>query len=469
MSEMSDSNTPVSDSDTDTAADTEFEPLAPPIKSADEDLSRAFTKTGGLLSCHACGTAAYRTEPIPMLAFVAIALSRLRRAVPGGLDGDADDDEARRARTFLRTAPFNAAELPGWIRCSTLTELLSEMPEHAFLRQLSVDGLSVEAANELLLLTGGAFRGLRTLDCKRDAGAATLVVAALGGLREFNQQWEDNEWPDGLLPAVCDALVRSRSLRRVSFPGNNFQAAGLAHVAGFIARSPSLRWIDLYGNRAQDDGARHIAAALRGNTTLRHLELRSNGIGAEGAAALGAALPFAASLAWLSLENNPIENDGIAAIAEGVVASPSLRELRIGGCQKTGRSGDADGIPLARCVGSSTLRVLLAESSIVSVTGMHQLASAMKQSSTLAELELGFSDLSCGHAVTLAEGVAGCASLHCLRLNGTGIRDAGAIALAVAVSGGAMMNLDLTDNKIGTAGQAALMAVVGPCSVEFDN
>jgi Ran GTPase-activating protein (RanGAP) involved in mRNA processing and transport len=422
------------------------------------ELTTAFTKIGALLSCHACGTAAYCTEPIPLLAFLTVGLSSARASDVGCLDAGPAAEEAA-ARVFLRTAPLNVSELPSRVDGAVLAQLLAELPRHAFLRSLSVTGVSVAVA-QVLVGAGGGFPGVRSLKC--NGPGVVHLAARLRGLRNFDAAWQQGEWTTDLVGSVCDVLTRSASLRKVDFAGDKLGAEGLGHVAMLIERSPSLRWIDLYGNVAGDDGARLLAAALRTGPTLRHLELRTNAIGSAGAIALGAALPHATSLAWLNLENNRIGDEGIAAVALGAAASSSLRDVQLSGC----RGGAAAALALAECVARSpVLRRLEAAGTHFDAAAALALANAMHRSRTLAHLKLDDTGMQ-AHAATLAAGVAQCGSLRWLSLASNHIDDDAALTLAATFSRCALKHVDLGDNNFGPTGRAALLAVAG-CTFNF--
>jgi Ran GTPase-activating protein (RanGAP) involved in mRNA processing and transport len=334
-----------------------------------------------------------------------------------------------------------------------LTKVLVAWPQHAFFRRLEIKEVSVDGARDLLR-AGGGFPGLRWLGCHCDAGVPALV-GGLRSLRVLDISWSC-DWPAGLAGALCDALSRSRTLRRVMLAGDKL-GANVAHVAALIERSPSLRWIDLYDNDVGDGGALLIAAAMRSSSTLRHLELRENGIGTHGALALAAALPHAISLTKLDINENPIGDDGVAAIARAAVTR--LQTLLVVNCC----CGVRGGLALADCVARSrVLRVLDASESTVVDSVIDAYAAAMAQTRTLAGLCLEGSGVTDAHAVMLAAAVSQCASLRTLSLNANGIGDDGAVALAAAMTGSAVVLLDLTGNKrVGAVGNNALQSIEG--------
>jgi hypothetical protein len=370
-------------------------------------LLAAYTNVGALLSCHACGVAAYHTEPIPMLAFVAIALSRVRRKLPGRFDGCADAQ--MQALTFLLDAPLNVSALPSAIRGEELIGVLTQLPQHSHLRRLEVTGVPAAVARGVLD-AGGGFPALRLLECTAGDGVATLVEG-LAALRAFAFDWDASVLPLTVLAALCGALGRCASLRRVVFAENKFGPAGLAHVAALIKASPSLQSIDLYDNAARDDGALRIAAAVRSGHALRTLSLRRNYIRAAGAAALAAALPYTAALTSLDVSENPIGDDGDVAFA------------------------------------------------------LHAFSDAIAKSRTLAVMEMDRCDLTDTHAVALAPGVSACRTLRCVSLTGNRIGDDGAVVLAAALTKSAVESVDFCGNNIGPTGKTALRSVMGRCIV----
>ena len=87
------------------------------------------------------------------------------------------------------------------------------------------------------------------------------------------------------------------------------------------------------------------------------------------------------------------------------------------------------------------------------------LADAVKVSTTLTTLDLGFNDILAGGAAALADAVTVNTTLTALNLRGCSLGDAGAAVLAKAVT--TLTELDLRGNRmIGDPGAAALAEAV---------
>jgi Ran GTPase-activating protein (RanGAP) involved in mRNA processing and transport len=126
----------------------------------------------------------------------------------------------------------------------------------------------------------------------------------------------------GLGPAGAGALVRSRSLARLSdldLSGNVLGPVVAEHLAGVM--SLRLDRLNLENCELGDRGVR-LLASWPGLANLRRLSLPCNGISDSGAEAL-AASPYLGRLAVLDLGGNDLSREA----EERLQRAPSLRHL----------------------------------------------------------------------------------------------------------------------------------------------
>jgi Ran GTPase-activating protein (RanGAP) involved in mRNA processing and transport len=194
-----------------------------------------------------------------------------------------------------------------------------------------------------------------------------------------------------------------------------------------------------------------IAEAIGVNTTLELVDLRRSRVGPDVAQSVADALCMNMTLTDLDLEFNAIGPEGAGAIAEILVDNTTLLRLRLSG----NGIGDDGATSIIDVLGGNVglLELYLAHNGLVRPAGVERFLIA---NITLRELDLSGNPLGDEAARDLAAGVAANDTLAHLRLQGAGITDSGAVALASALTDSQLF-VGLGENvSLTTVGMAAL-------------
>ncbi|CAG9460304.1 unnamed protein product [Pedinophyceae sp. YPF-701] len=242
-----------------------------------------------------------------------------------------------------------------------------------------------------------------------------------GAWERWREQWQGRVSSE--MSVLCARLIADDpKVRKVS-------AAQLGHV----------------GFSMDFDDVRALCEALRANTTVEELDLSipearddlkghaTRAVATSGAQLIGElVLPVHPKLRVVSLENNLIGQGAMPAIAAGAAKSRSLRVLRLGG-NMLGAAGVAALTPAL--VGESALEEL-------DLTG-----------------ELSIDDEAAGHIAEALKSTSACVKVLCL--SRTGVREAGAAALAAGLRDNtSLRELVLDGCAIGDGGVEHLAAAL---------
>lgn len=240
---------------------------------------------------------------------------------------------------------------------------------------------------------------------------------------------------------------------------------------------PHARVLRIWSRLSFDASVR--AVAVHGARALRSLEK----IAIKGCplhpldmqSLLTPVLSAAQGLKMLNLEKNQL---GDATVSELVTsgaleAAPALETLNI----RFNRIGDDGAIAIARSPGAAKLRWINLKMNCIGDAGAVALAGMLKDNRSMIMLNLrrqypGLTDRS---AVAFADVLRSSSAVEQLRLRRNRITDAGATALARAVTdrfGGSRsfpaprLELDLEENRVGEAGGLALLRSLAPVPFE---
>jgi Ran GTPase-activating protein (RanGAP) involved in mRNA processing and transport len=319
---------------------------------------------------------------------------------------------------------------------------------------------------------------------------------------------------NGIGPTGAASLATALSLHSLDLSGNAIGAAGAAALAQSLLRAgAALTHLNVARNVAGERGAAALFEALQHSATLTSLDVSGNriGDGAAGDAAvavLARSLRANATLMALDIGNTLIGDVPLAAVAEALRANSTLRTL-IADC---GPESDASAAAFAQTLrGNATLRTL--RLSRMSRAGVEAMADALREngalttapwyaardwdgdsdaarqrvwrararalvralcacarsSSSSTQLRLGELALMLhGGTVARAAARALCAALRAgsaartLSLESCGLGDDIAVALAevLRADGCPLTIIDLSRNRIGPAGAAALASAL---------
>ena len=207
-----------------------------------------------------------------------------------------------------------------------------------------------------------------------------------------------------ILPRVCDAAARCRSMKRVDVYDHDHASSMASAVDAVVALlcSDHIVHVGVHGFSRppidHDNGVR-LAEALKRCRELQTLDLSYTPLSTAAVVAVAGAVRAHPSLAKLNLDRSSVESAGATAMAEALAESPALQHLYL-------RYASIDD------------------------GGACALAEGMARSQTLRRLVLAYNAVGDVGATELARCAAESLSLESLDLSGTQVGDAGAVALA---------------------------------------
>jgi hypothetical protein len=151
-----------------------------------------------------------------------------------------------------------------------------------------------------------------------------------------------------------------------------------------------VRHLDLSYSGLGDAGATALASALAGNTTLRVLTLLYDAIGDAGAAALGAALATNRALRELNLDSNALGAAGARSLADGLAACGATSRLAFLRLDNNALDDEAAAAlaTLLSAPACGALRRLDMAGNPFGEAGALALAAALSSNATLTQLDL---------------------------------------------------------------------------------
>jgi hypothetical protein len=214
-------------------------------------------------------------------------------------------------------------------------------------------------------------------------------------------------------------------------------------------------------NREHADCALELVTAFNQNEREAHLSQRVQPLVDIDVICIAEALRTKHSLRILNLEENSFGQIGLQALIEALAANPGvLRELRLG--KNKLKDGPAAMLGNALAVSGVGLKVLdLSENGITKI-GVTPLCQAIAgRYSELVELSLHNNQLESDCGLPLAQAVRQSSKLRHLHLGYNSLRDAGVIQLARCLPvASSLATLDLTANHIGPQGAQELCKVL---------
>lgn len=281
--------------------------------------------------------------------------------------------------------------------------------------------------------------------------------------------------PEALL--LKEAIMRNPQLCVLKLSYNNLGDAGASIIASSLTdgngHHHQLSVLDLGFNSIGDVGCGYLALhCLAGNHNLQSLYLSGNSIGEKGALSIAGAILHGTSLQCLYLSANQIGPMGMKTIA-GAIAKNEAKILSM--CLESNtqqyRSMEVIHFSSTSMESSGFLAIpgmLLSNSSIKSLCvsdnnlddqDMLLLSQALTQNKLvpLESLQLSFNQITCIGVECLMNALWGSRTLRELKLDNNKIQDRGAQLCAVVLTSISLELLDLSFNKVSTAGIKALM------------
>ena len=245
-----------------------------------------------------------------------------------------------------------------------------------------------------------------------------------------------------------------------------------------------LSVLDLGFNNVGDVGCEALALlALAGNFTISQLYLAGNIIKGKGALAIAGAILHGTGLNSLHLTANSIGSNGLKAIAGAIakqdaaalelsqqnqaegssVKAPTIKELYIG---HTGIDSNGFIAVPGLILSNASLKAISISNNNLSDQDMNMLSQALTQNKTipLERLELSFNDITDQGVETLMNAIWGSPFLKVLKLDNNKLQDRGAQLCAVVLTSISLEVMDLSFNRITTAGVKALMKNISECN-----
>jgi len=299
----------------------------------------------------------------------------------------------------------------------------------------------------------------------KDIGVASAVVIAslIGNNRSLTSLdlGKTQLGPKGGL-AIAEALKINRSLKCLSLFNSQIDAESGVAIAEALKLNGSLTSLNINNNQIcgldedgigayTSNGINAICCALRVNGSLTSLLIGWNQIGPDGGKAIAKALRFKSSLTSLDLGFNHIGIEAGVAIAEALAVNNVLTSLvlsanTLGGHNEVGPdydSDDSDDYHLQRFV--------------IDTSWVFALAAALKASSSLTSLEIGYNEIGPEGGVAIAEALKVNCSLTSLYLATNQLGPEGGVAVAKALRvNNSLTNLDLRNIGLGNRGATAI-------------
>ena len=272
--------------------------------------------------------------------------------------------------------------------------------------------------------------------CKQGLGAegvARLLPAATASRHAVHLLLGTNAMGDEGAAAIAAALTPGHHVETLYLGCNRIDEAGAASLAERLTTDQSVRALWLKRNPVGDAGVRAVAAMLHRNDTIRTLDLVNTGVTTDGLRALLAALTGRVQpLERLYLGGNGLGLDATPTLA-ALIREAGIRELYL----TANHLGDAGAATLAREASAARPISLGLGGNGLGLDGARALADAL---GGIASLDLGRAP---------SERTLGAPPNH------TG--DAGAAALAAALSGSPLRRLELRHTGITGRGAKTLL------------
>ena len=179
------------------------------------------------------------------------------------------------------------------------------------------------------------------------------------------------------LKCIAEGLRVRHALRVLDLEGNAFGLAGVQYIVDALVANPGcLRELRLAKNRLKDPAAVLLGNALSLNGSgLKVLDLSENGLTKLGVTPIGQAVGSRqCDIVELSLHNNGIEADAALALSQAVRQSTKLRHLHLG----YNNLRDSGCVQLARAIPSAaSLSTLELTANRIGAQGGQELAKAL--------------------------------------------------------------------------------------------
>ena len=273
-----------------------------------------------------------------------------------------------------------------------------------------------------------------------------------------------------------DAIKQNRQLSVLKLCYNNLGDEGTAIIASALLdcnRHHQLSVLDLGFNSIGDIGCGYLAVnCLAGNYNLQSLFLSGNRIGEKGALSIAGAILHGSSLQQLYLSANEIGPMGIKTIAgaiaknesrhpliHGIPHSQEFRRIEVLHLGSTAiESAGFFAIP-GMLLSNTSLKSLCVTDNNLDDKDILLLSQALTQNKLvpLESLRLSFNQITCIGVECLMNSLWGSKTLRELKLDNNQIQDRGAQLCAVVLTSIALETLDISFNKISTAGIKGLM------------
>lgn len=273
-----------------------------------------------------------------------------------------------------------------------------------------------------------------------------------------------------------DAIKQNRQLSVLKLCYNNLGDEGAAIIASALLdcnRHHQLSVLDLGFNSIGDIGCGYLAVnCLAGNYNLQSLFLSGNRIGEKGALSIAGAILHGSSLQQLYLSANEIGPMGIKTIAgaiaknesrhhliHGIPHSQEFRRIEVLHLGSTAiESAGFFAIP-GMLLSNISLKSLCVTDNNLDDKDILLLSQALTQNKLvpLESLRLSFNQITCIGVECLMNSLWGSKTLRELKLDNNQIQDRGAQLCAVVLTSIALETLDISFNKISTAGIKGLM------------
>jgi hypothetical protein len=188
--------------------------------------------------------------------------------------------------------------------------------------------------------------------------------------------------------------------------------------------------LSLINTSMEDNAARHIGEVLE-KLSIKSLNLSRNKITSHGAQELAKGIATNATLTELNLEDNQIDDAGVAALAANLAHKPAITSVNLNGNK-------------------------------IKAAGVRSLVDNLSGDRPLPYLNLARNQLGDDGAAEVAKLLQANGTISVVNLAGNGIGDRGVQALANALNNpdSNVVELNLADNNITTAGALALEKVL---------